>query len=208
MRHGVTLGYEALTRFTDGTPPDVMFARATRAGLGPELEAAAIAAALEAAGPLPANRFLDLNVSPALILAREPLRSLLRATGFGVILEVTEHDRIEDYPALRRGVEALGANVRLAVDDAGAGFASLRHILELRPALVKLDQGLIRGVDADPVRQALVAGMAHFAGRLETQLAAEGVETELERSTLLTLGITLGQGYLFGRPVPVAELAS
>ena len=91
-------------------------------------------------------------------------------------------------------------HVRLAVDDAGAGFASLRHILELRPDFVKLDIGLVRGVNADPARAAMVAGVCHFASVTGTRLIAEGVETQAEADSLRVLGVELAQGYLFGRP--------
>jgi EAL domain-containing protein (putative c-di-GMP-specific phosphodiesterase class I) len=90
------------------------------------------------------------------------------------------------------------------VDDAGAGYAGLRHILEIRPQFVKLDISLVRHVDTDPARQAMVAGMAHFAGKVGCELIAEGIETEGELDELARLGIPLGQGYLFGKPEPIA----
>ena len=204
LASGAVLGYEALTRFADGTPPDRVFADAARSGLGRELELVTLEAALEAAEPLPANASIDLNVGPELILAGEPLRSILRRAGWGVVLEITEHTPIGDYTAFRAAVAALGPDVRLAVDDAGAGYASLRHVLELRPAFVKLDRWLVAGIDADPLRQALVAGMVHAAERTGYTLVAEGVERDSERRTLLELGVRFGQGYLFGEPAPAA----
>lgn len=207
LASGQNVGFEALTRFADGAAPDAVFAEAGAAGLRMDLEIATAEAALRAAGPLPANRFININVSPELILAREPLRTMLRDWGFGVVLEVTEHTPVADYSAVRSAIADIGEHIQLAVDDAGAGFASLRHILELRPAMVKLDRSLISGVDQDPARQALIAGMVHFAARLEFILLAEGVETEAERMALLELGVTRAQGYLFGRPMPAATLA-
>ena len=200
------VGYEGLTRFADRTPPDRAFHAAAAAGVGIELEVATIEAILEASGPLPANRYLDINVSPDLILAREPLRTLLRNAGFNVVLEITEHAVIEDYRAIRRAIESLGDHVALAVDDAGAGFASLRHIVELQPAYVKVDRGLIEQIDVDLARQAMVAGLKEFAVRLGVTLVAEGVEREAERATLLELEVSRAQGYLFGRPLPAAEV--
>ena len=123
-----------------------------------------------------------------------------------MVLEITEHAPISDYRAFRTALEALGPSVRAAVDDAGAGFASLRHILELRPSFVKLDLGLIRAIEQDRARQALVAGMTHFAARTGTTLIAEGVETQAECEALRSLGVELGQGYLFGRPQPFGEI--
>jgi EAL domain-containing protein (putative c-di-GMP-specific phosphodiesterase class I) len=116
------------------------------------------------------------------------------------VLEITEHDAIEDYAALRAALAVLGPTVRLAVDDAGAGYASFRHILELAPDLVKLDLGLIRGIDGDLARQALLAGMVHFAVKREILLVAEGIETGEELDVLRSLAIPCGQGYLLGRP--------
>lgn len=195
-----TVGYEALTRFADGTPPDVMFDRANASGLGLELEAATLETAFHASEALPANLLLNLNVSAALVIAGEPLAGLLRRWGWQTILELTEHTAVDDYPELRRAIADLGDGVRLAIDDAGAGYASFRHILELKPQFVKLDRGIIAGLDGDPARQALVAGMRHFAVSTGCGLIAEGIETEAELSALRSLGVSLGQGYHLGRP--------
>lgn len=159
----VVVGYEALTRFADGTRPDAVFAEATRCGLALELEVATLEAVLEASGSLPASAWLNLNVSAELVLAG---------------------------------------------DDAGAGFASLRHILELRPDYVKLDRGIVQQIHRDPARQALVAGMVHFAGKTGAVLVAEGVETEAEARQLRQLGVALAQGYRLGRPALAARIAA
>jgi PAS domain S-box-containing protein len=199
------VGYEALTRFADGAAPDVRFAEAVAVDLGGELETATLTAALTAARGLPRKTWLNLNVSPDLIIAGEPLRTLLRAVRRRVVLEVTEQTAIADYPAFRAALATLGRNVELAVDDAGAGFASLRHILELRPAFVKLDRWLVAGLESDEARQAMIAGMDHFARATGCRLIAEGIETEGELAILRDLNIHLGQGYLLGRPMPVDE---
>ncbi len=199
------VGYEILTRFADQTPPDVVFAVAHRCGLGLDLEERTIEAAFEAAGTLPANVVLHVNVSPALIMEEERLRRLLGRWGWNVVLEVTEHEPILDYEAIRNALHRISPEIKLAVDDAGAGFASFRHILELRPAVVKLDRSLVTAIDGDLTRQALVAGMVHFAGATGFELLAEGVETEGERATLIELGVTHGQGWLFGRPQDAPE---
>ena len=137
-----------------------------------------------------------------MILAVEPLGAAARPVRSQVVLEITEHVGIEDYVALREAVARLGNDVRFAVDDAGAGFASLRHILELAPSHVKLDRALITRIDTDPARQALVAGLVHFAEAIGAVLIAEGVETVAERDALMGLGVRFGQGYLLGRPAP------
>jgi len=203
LLHRRIVGYEALTRFDDRVPPDVRFAEASSVGIGVQLEAATLEAAVSRASRLSPSRWLHLNVSPELVLARTELARLLSATRARVVLEVTEHAVIDDYRAFRAAISAIGRPVQLAVDDAGAGFASLRHILELRPAFVKLDISLVRDIDADPAKQALVAGMRHFARNTHRRLIAEGVETESEATTLRDLEIRLGQGYLLGRPAPL-----
>jgi PAS domain S-box-containing protein len=160
MASGHVVGFEALTRFTDGTRPDERFAAAAAAGLGVDLELATLETAITAAALLPHDAWLDLNVSPALL--RDPTRLaylLWKAGTRRIVLEITEHEAIDDYVSLRRALDELGLPVRLAVDDAGAGFASLRHILELRPDIIKLDRSLIAAIDSDPVRQGLVAGL-------------------------------------------------
>jgi PAS domain S-box-containing protein len=205
LRNGRTVGYEALTRFADRTPPDRRFGDAAAVGLEAELELATLEAAIGAArnGVSP-SRFVHLNVSPGLILRGTELRALLRDVPHRLVLEITEHAVVGDYGAFRAAIAGLGRPLRLAVDDAGAGFASLRHILELDPAFVKLDISLIRGIDRDPAKQALVAGMRHFARTTRRRLIAEGVETEAEARALAELDIRLAQGYLFGRPEPLS----
>lgn len=194
------VGYEALTRFDDATPPDVRFADAARLGLGTDFELAAIATAMAEAPKLPFNTFLSLNVSPAVALgAGDLLKHQLIGNRRQIVLELTEHVPIGDYLPLREAIGRLG-NVQIAVDDAGAGYASLRHILELRPAFAKLDISLVRDIDRDDLRQAMAAGMQYYALRSGCRLVAEGVETEAEANVLLELGVDLAQGYLFGRP--------
>jgi diguanylate cyclase (GGDEF)-like protein len=202
---GEHAGYEALTRFSSGTAPDLVFADARTAGLEAELEMATLAASISAATTLPHGAWLSLNVSPNLVTADDGLGELLRRSNRPLVLEVTEHIAIPDYAALRAAVGRLRPEVRVAVDDAGSGVANFSHIVELRPAFVKLDIGLIRGVDTDLTRQALVVGLLRFASESASQTIAEGVETEEELATLRRLGVPLVQGYLVGRPAPAAE---
>ena len=196
------VGHEALTRFLDGERPDARFAQAEALGLGLELEEATLRNSLQSTEGMAAGRWLSLNVSSAMVLSGRLPAILKLHGGRQIVLEITEHAAIDDYAAVRAAVKALGARFHLAVDDAGAGFSSLRHIVELRPKYVKLDAGLVRGVNRDPARQGLIAGMVHFAAETSCILIAEGIETEAERRTLRRLGVTFGQGYLLGRPVP------
>ena len=202
------IGYEALTRFDDGTPPDRVFAEARRCGLERELESVTLRAAVAAAEGLPVGPFLSLNVSPALILVGDELRAILAARTRPIVLEVTEHESIDDYGALRSAFVALGSGLRLAVDDAGAGVANFNHLVELRPQFVKVDIGLVRGVNADLTRQALIVALLHFAAATDCHVIAEGIETEAERAVLETLEVQFGQGYLFGRPADASIWAA
>jgi EAL domain-containing protein (putative c-di-GMP-specific phosphodiesterase class I)/CheY-like chemotaxis protein len=197
------VGFEALTRFADGTRPDLRFAEAEAVGLGPEFELATIRRALAAGASLPSDAFLSINVSPGFVLTGDRrFRQLIKAFGRPLVLELTEHVPIDDYSLVRKALAKLG-DVGIAVDDAGAGYASLRHILELRPTFAKLDISLVRGIDQDELRQAIAAGFGYFALRTGCRLVAEGVETEEEAGALRRLGIELAQGYLFGRPTPI-----
>ncbi len=197
-----TVGFEALTRFDSGQRPDLCFADAWSVGLGAELEIATLEAAVAAATGLLPGAWLDLNVSPRLLADVERLRSVLWASNRPLVLEVTEHEPIEDYEKVRDAISSLGHDIRLAVDDAGSGVANFGHIIDLRPDFVKLDISLVRRVNAHLGRQALVVGMRHFSRTAGCRLIAEGIETPEEARTLTALGVEFGQGYLFGYPQP------
>lgn len=200
---GLVIGHEALTRFENGVPPDQIFTSAASAGMGTQLELACLAASIGEARQLPGSTgWLSLNVSPALLLTEgDALNALLATADRAVVLEVTEHELIDNYSRLREALAELTTDLKVAVDDAGAGFASLRHVVELRPAYVKLDISLVRDLDQDPMRQAMVTGLVAFARHSGCALIAEGVETVSELATLRALGVGYVQGFLLGRPV-------
>ena len=197
------VGYEALTRFDSGQRPDLCFADAWSVGLGPELELATLGAAVDAARGLRSGVFLDLNTSPRLLTHAEQLRAVLYAADRPLVLEITEHETVEDYARLRDAIRTLGHDIRVAVDDAGAGVANFGHIIGLRPDFVKLDVSLVRHVNSNLGRQAMVVGMRHFSRTAGCRLVAEGVETPEEAATLTALGVEFGQGYLFGWPAAI-----
>lgn len=204
---GERVGFEALTRFSSGTAPDLVFADSRGAGVEADLELATLGTAIAAAALLPAGAWLSLNVSPNLVTSNRRLADLLRRSDRPIVLEVTEHALVGDYVALRAAIGRLRPRVRVAIDDMGAGVANLSHIVELRPVFVKLDSGLVRAIDSDLTRQALIVGLLHFARASHIQTIAEGVETEAELATLRALGVPLAQGYLLGRPAAVDEWA-
>jgi PAS domain S-box-containing protein len=201
------VGYESLTRFDSGQRPDLCFADAWSVGLGRELELATLEAAVAASKGLPAGTWLDVNISPSLLGDAERLKAVLRSAERPVVIEITEHEIIADYDAIRAAIRALGKDIRVAVDDAGAGVANFGHIIDMRPDFVKLDIGLVRRVNGHLGRQAMVVGMRHFSRTAGCRLVAEGIETPEEANTLKGLGVEFGQGYLFAHPVPIDKLA-
>ncbi|MEO3386983.1 EAL domain-containing protein [Mesorhizobium sp. CAU 1741] len=208
IRLGGPVGFEALCRFA-GEPyrsPDKWFAEAVEAGLGIELELAVLQAALVGLKVLPASTYVSFNASPETIVSGKLVDAFGDAPRERIVLEVTEHAPVADYEQLGAALRPLrDSGVRLAVDDAGAGFSSLQHIVQLNPDIIKLDMALTRSVDADPARRALASALIHFAHEMGSTIVAEGIESEAELSTLGMLGITKGQGFLLGRPVPLQD---
>lgn len=205
---GEVCGVEALARFRSEPfrTPDVWFSEAASIGRGVDLELAAVRLALVALGVLSEPLYLSVNVSADTLLSGRLDRILAGVDATRIVLEVTEHAVVDDYPELAAALEALQARgVRLAVDDAGAGYASLRHILLLKPDFIKLDISLTREIDRDIARAALAAALVHFAHRTGSRLVAEGVETATELQTVKVLGVHAAQGYLLGRPGPLPD---
>ncbi|MGY6564914.1 MAG: sensor domain-containing phosphodiesterase [Halomonadaceae bacterium] len=196
-------GYEALSRFVvePHRGPDKWFEEAALVGLREELELAAIEMALEALPALPQASYLSLNVSPATILSGR-LADLLGPYPLErLMLELTEHDIVEDYEGLFEAlVEMRRQGLRLAIDDAGAGYASFRHILHLAPNVIKLDRSLVHGIDKRSDSRALTAALVGFTNETGSRLLAEGVETQAELEVLRDIGVRKAQGYLLGRP--------
>jgi EAL domain-containing protein (putative c-di-GMP-specific phosphodiesterase class I)/CheY-like chemotaxis protein len=205
LRTGRVVGLEALSRFADDPvrTPDQWFAEASEVGLGSDLELAAIELALEQLSIVPEDLFISINVSPG-YLADGLLDSVVGDDDDRLVVELTEHVKVDEYGPLLDAVGALRERgVRAAVDDAGAGFASLQHILKLGPDLIKLDLSLTRDIDADPIRRALASSLVTFAHEVGAQIVAEGIETPSEQHALSSLGVTMGQGYHLARPGPL-----
>jgi len=203
LRTGEIAGAEALARFdaAGDQPPERWLEEAEQLGLRADLEIAALRAAIREVDLLPKGVFLSVNTSPAVAVTPRFLQALSAPGAKRVVLEVTEHAPVEDYDQLNRTLRTLRARgIRLAIDDAGAGFASFRHIVRLAPDFIKLDMTLTRDIDADPARRALATAMVSFALEIGATMIAEGIETEQEFRTLRSLGIGLGQGYFLGVP--------
>lgn len=200
---GTVVGYEALARFPGFAEknPEVWFSAARAHGRSAELESAALRTALAARSSLPTNCFLTVNVSPEL-LSTEEIRSVWRDEGNlgGLVVELTEQTPIDSYVGLEPDLNQLrAAGALIAVDDAGAGYAGLRHLLALRPSLIKIDRELVQDIDRDEAKRALIEMLGTFAGRVDAWILAEGVERLEELDTLVSLGVPLVQGYCLAR---------
>ena len=205
---GRVVGFEALARFPalPARRTDECFADAAYIDRGAELELRAIALALQALPQLPEALYLSLNASPT-TLTHPGLAPLFDGLPLQrLVLEVTEHAAVEHYDRLLAAIRPLQAGgLNLAIDDAGAGYASFRHVLNLAPHQIKLDISLTRDLHRDRSRYALAAALAGFGRAIGCQLVAEGVESALELQALRELGIARAQGYHLGRPAPLAE---
>jgi EAL domain-containing protein (putative c-di-GMP-specific phosphodiesterase class I) len=206
IRTRALVGVEALARFPIEPlrPPNVWFDEAWTVGRGVDLELAAVAAALGRLHDLPPDAFLAVNISPETIASPRMEAALVGMPSQRMILEFPERALVSDHYALAQAVGRLRENgVRLAVDDAGAGFENLSNILELVPDIIKFDVALTRNVDTDPVRHSLASSLVSFARQLDSVVVAEGIETEGELNTLKEIGFGFGQGYHLGRPGPL-----
>lgn len=210
LRSGVVSGVEALARFDGGISagPSVWFAEASQEGLGPALELAAVRTALRAFEGLPQALCLSINVSPQ-VAASEAFGELVAQAPAGrLIVELTEHAAVEDYSGLAERFATLRARgLRVAVDDAGAGFASLRHVLLIEPDYLKLDISLCAGVAGDRRRRALARALLAFAQETGTRTVAEGIETGEDLETLRELGVDYAQGFHLARPGSLESLS-
>lgn len=165
---------------------------------------AVIKAALDSLARLPADVYLTINISPDNVTNGALARLLAKHAVDRVVLEVTEHVPIADYAQFEAALAPLRRRgLRLAVDDAGAGYASFRHIISLQPDFIKLDMSITRDIDTDRTRRALAAALIRFAEETGSRIIAEGVETESELAVLRKLGVDKAQGYLLGRPAPI-----
>lgn len=206
LRDRTIVGEEALARFAPPPqrPPNEWFAEATELALGTDLELTAILTALAELPKLPRDAYLALNLSYRTATSPRILELFADQPTERLVIEITEHEQVEDYDALTSALERLRERgTRVAIDDAGAGFSSLRHILQLAPDIIKLDISLTRDIDKDRGRRALASALISFAEEMDMSIVAEGIETQSELDTLLGLGVHFGQGFFLARPAPL-----
>jgi PAS domain S-box-containing protein len=203
LNTGRLAGVEALARFRDGRPPGVWFKEAAEAGMALDLDRLTFMAALDLLPALPATCQLSINATPELLVDHAFHQRLLAAdvSGERIVIEITEHVRIGSYTDIAEALAPLRERgFRLAVDDTGAGFASLNHVLQLRPDIIKIDRSLVSHVTSDAARRSVVTSLVLLALDLGASVTAEGVETPSELETVGTMGADHAQGYLLARP--------
>ncbi len=206
LASGETVGFEGLSRFPAemGLSPAQWFGTALRVRRGIALELAALHTIVTAARAIPPEYGLAVNLSPAAVL--DPaIRDMLVAEDRTLTVEITEHEPFpEDLAAALQPLRDRG--ILVAVDDAGAGYASFTQLLRLRPDVIKIDGELVAGIDTDPVKRALVTALVALAAELNADTVAEAIETEGQADVLRRMGIRRGQGFHLGPPRALADL--
>jgi len=208
LKQAQVVGFESLARFTT-TPmrsPDAWFSDAAIVGLDVALEMKVIEQALASFASLPEGVYIAFNVSPNIVVNGQLDHAFDSVQLERIVLEINEHVSIREYDEIRKALRPLRSHgLRISVDDTGAGLSSFRHILSLKPDIVKIPMSLTRNIDTDGARRALVAALMQFASEDDTQVIAEGVETVAELKALKAIGVTRAQGYFLGRPAPLAH---
>jgi len=173
--------------------------------LSSELDLAIVRNAVSFLPALPGDYF-SVNLSPNTAVSSEFADFVARLPLSRMVFEITEHEAVHDYDALAEALAPLrDAGLRIAVDDVGAGYASMRHLLTLVPDVIKIDRSLVAGIDVDLAREALIVGLVAFARETRSSVVAEGVETLQEVDALRRMGVGYGQGYQLGRPAPLVS---
>ena len=211
LRRAQAVGFESLARFTT-TParaPNAWFADAARVGLDVALELKVLEKALACFSRLPPAVYVAFNVSPNIVISGQLELAFRNAPLDRIVLEVNEHVSIREYDEIGKAMAPLRERgLRVSVDDTGAGLSSFRHIVSLKPDIVKLPMSLTRNIDSDGARRALASALIQFANENACTIIAEGVETAAELKALRTIGITRAQGYFLGRPLPLQQAAA
>ena len=210
ITNNAVFAVEALARFALAPyqSPDVWFDDAHKSGIGIELEMLAVSRALRELPHLANGVALTVNVGPATVISAAFRDVIHSVPASRVIVELTEHVAIDNYPLLVASLRALRqSGIRIAIDDTGSGYSGLSHILKLAPDFIKLDRELVSGIDIDPVRRALATSLVMFASDTGAAIIAEGVENEDELDALRNLGLRYVQGFYLARPATLEALA-
>jgi EAL domain-containing protein (putative c-di-GMP-specific phosphodiesterase class I) len=195
-------GYELLARFSGGpaAPPGMWFESAAKLGLTAPLERRIMRSGFATADALPEGTFVAINITAEALISPQIQQLFEQRQRYdNIVLEVSEEDT--QQPGVAEALTAFRAGGgRLAVDDIGSGFSNLRDVLTLKPDILKVDRAIVRGLERDKIKSAIVEGLGRMAARLGIPLLAEGIETREGLAELERLEVPLGQGYLFGEP--------
>lgn len=209
--NGSIVGYEALSRGPQGSElerPNKLFPAAEKFNKVWEVEYLCRVKALDKAKNMMPDKMLFINVDPNIIndqrfqkgLTKEMLAEY-QIDATNIIFEITEKTSISDYTNFRRVLENyISQGYKIALDDTGAGYSGLKLLAETRPQFVKIDMDLVRDIDKDALKQALMKAFYDFSLVTNMKIIAEGIETIDELNTLISIGIPFGQGYLLQRP--------
>ncbi len=200
------VGVEALSRFPDSAAIGVeqWFSDALEVDLAVDLDLAIVARAVSDLPTLPGG-YLSVNLSPVTAVSGQFAAFADTLPLAQLVVEITEHQAVADYHALATALRPWRtAGLRIAVDDVGAGYASMRHILTLSPDIIKIDRSLVASIDCDHGREALIVGLVAFARETGACVVAEGIETAEELAALQRMSVGFGQGYRLGVPAPLA----
>jgi EAL domain-containing protein (putative c-di-GMP-specific phosphodiesterase class I) len=202
VHDGHCLGVEALARFPAAYgATEAVFESAHSVGLGGALERLALGRAIALLPQLPPNQFLAVNLTPHVAYELAGLGDSYAGFMSHLVLEITEHAAVDSYAELREALRPMrDLGLRLAIDDAGAGYASLKHVIELEPDIIKVDRSIIDGLAADRARRSVVSAFVLLALELGATVIAEGIETPEDLEAVRDLGVDAAQGYLFARP--------
>ncbi len=219
FKSGSILGWEALSRGPEGTSfrsPVILFETAEQFGRLFALERVCRESAIANVGPLRDGQKLFINIHPKTMADPEftPGKTLELLTSAGltpddIVFEITERHSVQEFALFYRTLDHYRSQgFRVAVDDAGAGYAGLTLIAQLQPEFIKLDKSLIDGIHKDPVKRALVETTVNFADKIGSRIIAEGIETKAQTLCLKDIGVHCGQGYFLARPAaPKPELS-
>ncbi|GAB6158437.1 bifunctional diguanylate cyclase/phosphodiesterase [Desulfotomaculum varum] len=211
LQTGQILGWEALTRGPENSyffSPAVIFNYAQEAGLLFPLEKICRELAIKNFDLTDSSQKLFLNIHPQTIndpqFVKGETMKLLKESPLSphnLVFEITERQGIHDFHQFNKTLAHYrNQGYKVAVDDAGAGFSSLQAIAEVRPEYIKIDHSLVKDIDTNRVKQALLETFVTFAQKIGCSIIAEGIETEAELTTLRSLGVHYGQGYYLARP--------
>lgn len=211
FKKGTVLAWEALSRGPRGSEfesPALLFDFAEQTGQLFVLEQTCRARAIETVGALAPGQRLFMNIHPRAVVdptfAPGRTLELIRAYGLepeNIVFEITERHSIKDFSSFHKTLDHYRSQgFKVAVDDAGTGYSGLSTIAALQPDYIKVDMSLVRDIDKDPVRRALMETMVTLAGRIGSEIIAEGIETKGEAGALIGIGVHYGQGYFLSRP--------